>query len=200
MTDVLRDVPLATQHLPYDPNVWEVFKTEQEVTEAIHLAGRAALQRYELSELDTLHLILLKGGVFFGSRYASSMSAQSSTYHPKVAYVQTSRYPDGEEAGEPHIVGAFLERESVEGKCIEIVDDVRDEGDTFVLVHSLLEGLGVAEVHSTVLVEKDLGVPTKYPVTHSCFQAGGAWLAGAGMNNRGEEFRHLPYIIRKRGT
>lgn len=149
-------------------------------TMAAAIAARLGGQRLVL-------LAMMHGGVF-----AATELAKRLPFPFEFDYVHATRYRQA-------LAGGDLEwrvppTPALRGRAVLIVDDVLDRGITLAALIGRLEQLGVASLHSAVLIRKHLREPVARPaVDFVGLETDDHYLFGCGMDYRGF-WRGLPEV------
>lgn len=158
-----------------------------EVESAIdRLAG--ALTR-DLSRENPLLLCVMSGGIVFSGALLTRLP-----FRLQVDYVHASRYR-GELSGADlqwiHRPGTPLR-----DRCVLVLDDILDEGDTLAGIRDWCLEQGAARVVTAVLVDKqhDRRSPALPEADYTALYAGDRYLFGYGMDCR-EYWRNAPGIF-----
>lgn len=132
-------------------------------------------------------LAVMQGGVFTATELARRLS-----FPYEFDYVHLTRYGKALEGGA--IEWLVRPHAALRGRDVLIVDDIFDRGDTLCALQAELRALGVARVHTVVLVTKDLDQPQPRPaIDFVGMSVGDSYVFGCGMDYKGF-WRGLPAL------
>ncbi len=162
----------------------------QSVREAIERLGREISAR--LVETNPLVLVVMRGGVFFAGQLLPLLR-----FPLELDYVHASRYGK-------KITGGTLEWRSlppgaVRGRCVLVLDDILDEGETLAAIRSQLLEWEAGSCHLAVLAEKDTGRAKAVRPDFVGITVPNRYVFGCGLDVRGA-WRNLPEIYALKET
>ncbi len=154
------------------------------VCAAIERLGREISGR--LVDANPLVLVVMRGGVFFAGQLLPLLR-----FPLELDYVHASRY--GRE-----ITGGTLEWRSlppgaVRGRCVLVLDDILDEGETLAAIRAQLIEWEAASCHLAVLAEKNTGRTKAVKPDFVGLTVPNRYVFGCGLDVRGA-WRNLPEI------
>jgi hypoxanthine phosphoribosyltransferase len=135
-------------------------------------------------------VIILKGAFMFGADLIRALSRRGR--HPRIEFVRLESYGDAlQTSGTVSLRGP--PPAGIEGCHVLIVDDVLDSGLTLLEAKRLLEGWGVADVRTCVLVRKEGKQKVPLRADFVGFTIGDEFVVGYGIDCA-ENYRDLPYL------
>ncbi len=133
---------------------------------------------------DPLFVALLNGAAPFATDLMKTITKQAPDFHPELAWMMTSRYPDTEVPNDiTRIVMDIPEDVEVKNRDVVVIDDVLDMGETAKTVREHLLGMGARYVALAVLIEKDVNRTSGVQADYVGFRGDQGWLVGYGMND-----------------
>lgn len=130
-------------------------------------------------------VVVLNGGMTFASDLMRHLQGQF-----RVETLRVARYR-GETGGT--LTWLARPRESLAGSRVVLIDDIFDEGATLVAIEDWLQGEGVAELISCVLLEKDIDREHSRRPRFVGLTCPDAYVFGYGMDLR-DLYRNLDHI------
>jgi len=106
-------------------------------------------------------------------------------------YVHASRYGNTTSGGE--IVWKVEPRENVRGRCVLVLDDILDGGQTLAAIRDRVNSLGAAAFYCAVLTDKDIGRDKPIIPDFVGLKLPNRYVFGCGMDVSGA-WRNLPEI------
>ena len=106
-------------------------------------------------------------------------------------YLHATRYRDGTRGGQ--IEWAALPKKEVVGRCVLLLDDILDEGETLAAAKAKLLEMGAAEVFIAVLADKAIGRAKPVYADFFGLTLPNRYVFGMGMDAYGY-WRNLPAI------
>lgn len=174
---------------PNDPR--EVLRTAKRLFAAEQVAAAldamAAAISAQLGEQRLVLLAMMHGGVFTATELAKRLR-----FPFEFDYVHATRYGKALSGGE--LEWRVPPPPALKSRAVLIVDDVLDRGITLAALIGRLEQLGVASLHSAVLIRKHFREPVPRPaVDFVGLETDDHYLFGCGMDYRGF-WRGLPDV------
>jgi hypoxanthine phosphoribosyltransferase len=156
----------------------------EEVQAAVRRVSSEIEQR--LSRAYPLVLAVMGGAVVFAGQMLPLLR-----FPLDFDYIHASRY--GAATQGAHVDWRVTPPEGVKGRSVLVLDDILDGGDTMAAIRERLLGLGAAQFHCAVLVEKLL--ERKKPITADFvgLKIADRFVFGCGMDAKGF-WRNLPEI------
>jgi hypoxanthine phosphoribosyltransferase len=156
----------------------------EEVQAAVRRVASEIEQR--LSRAYPLVLAVMGGAVVFAGQMLPLLR-----FPLDFDYIHASRY--GAATQGAHVDWRVTPPEGVKGRSVLVLDDILDGGDTMAAIRERLLGLGAAQFHCAVLVEKLL--ERKKPITADFvgLKIADRFVFGCGMDAKGF-WRNLPEI------
>jgi hypoxanthine phosphoribosyltransferase len=146
---------------------------------------RAALDRMaaqigaRLASKNPVVLAVMHGGV-----YAAVDLSRRFDFPHELDYVHVTRYANGTTGGA--IEWRVEPGTRLAGRTVLVVDDVLDRGHTLRALHAALKRVGVATVHTAVLVVKNVANARGRPkVDYAGVEIEDRYVFGCGMDYRG---------------
>ena len=177
------DLPWALAPGQY---VESILATTQQVNDRTEEMASEIIERYK--GLDPYFIILMAGGIQFGSKLMFSVARQDPNFHPVVDYITISSYGSGTQAGELKLV-TNLRPETIENHLLEDrpvigIDDGLDLGNTAAYTQKHTLSYKARSFDLCVLVQKN-NPRTLFPsATMFGFESPqGKWLSGMGLDN-----------------
>jgi hypoxanthine phosphoribosyltransferase len=169
---------------------WKILKEAELVCDAdtvraaVERLGRGITQR--LSGENPLVLVVMRGGVFFAGQLLPHLR-----FPLELDYVHATRYG-------AHLSGRQLEwksfsPETVRGRCVLVLDDILDAGDTLAGIHKQVLESGASACHIAVLTEKDTGARKPIRPDFVGITLPNRYVFGCGLDVSGA-WRNLPEI------
>jgi hypoxanthine phosphoribosyltransferase len=155
-----------------------------EVSAALAMMAEQAGQL--LVRANPVVLAMMQGGA-----YAALELCRRFSFPYEFDYLHVTRYRGGLTGG--RIEWIAPPRPSLAGRCVLLVDDVLDRGDTLREAQAVLRATGVSELHTAVLVAKRIDRIRRPAVEIIGLQADDVYLFGCGMDYKGY-WRGLPAI------
>lgn len=177
---------------------------EEAVNGADCLYSRAAVERAidqlaeeltrDLSREDPLLLCVMNGGIVFSGALLTRLP-----FRLQVDYVHASRYRGELRGADLH----WIHRPGtpLKGRCVLVLDDILDEGDTLAGIRDWCLAQGAARVVTAVLVDKqhDRRCQALPKADYTALYAEDRYLFGYGMDCR-EYWRNAPGIFALRSA
>lgn len=117
--------------------------------------------------------------------------AMANTKH-RIAFIKTSSYGSGmESSGKLKVTG--LEKLDLRGKRVLVVDDILDTGNTMNTLVAMLKEMGVADLRSCVLMNKEERRVVDYHADFVGFEIANEFVVGYGLDFS-EDYRTLPEV------
>ena len=105
--------------------------------------------------------------------------------------IRLSRYGKATSGG--RIVWTVAPRENVRGRCVLVLDDILDGGETLAAIRDRVNSLGAAAFYSAVLTDKDIGRDKPIVPDFVGLKLPNRYVFGCGMDVSGA-WRNLPEI------
>ena len=156
----------------------------EQVRQAIdRVAVRLAL---ELQDTNPLVLAVMHGALPFAAALLERFA-----FPLELGYLHASRYAAATRGGELrwHATPDY----ALHGRCVLLVDDVFDRGETLAALVGWAAGAGAGHVTTAVLVDKEVSGARPMAVDHAALRCPDRYLFGCGMDFRGY-WRNLPAI------
>lgn len=147
--------------------------SQTQVESAIARVGQEVAQK--LASSNPIVLTVLNGGIIFAGKLLTHLD-----FPLELDSIQATRY-QGQTQGS-HIEWLLKPALPLRGRSVLIVDDVLDEGITLAEVAAYCRAEGAAEVHTAVLVDKDLGGEKPCQADFVGLKAPNRYLFGYGMD------------------
>jgi hypoxanthine phosphoribosyltransferase len=169
---------------------WKILNEAQLLCDA--QAVRSAIERLgrEISECllesNPLVLVVMRGGVFFAGQLLPLLR-----FPLELDYVHASRYGSGTAGG--NLEWRSLPPQAVRGRCVLVLDDILDAGETLAAIRAHLVACGAQSCHLAVLTEKDTGRPKPVKPDFVGIRLPNRYVFGCGLDVRGA-WRNLPEI------
>ena len=169
---------------------WKILNEAQllcdarEVRGAIERLGRAITER--LAERNPLVLVVMRGGLFFAGQLLPHLR-----FPLELDYVHASRYGRATEGG--RLEWKSLPPETVAGRCVLVLDDILDAGETLSAIRSQLLDWGAQSCHIAVLTDKDTGKEKPVRPDFVGITLPNRYVFGCGLDVSGA-WRNLPEI------
>ena len=163
-----------------------VLLTEEEVDKRINEVAAKISEDYAGKQV---HMIcILKGGVFFTCELAKRMTVPVS-----LDFMSVSSYGGGTvSSGVVRIVKDL--DESLEGKDVLIVEDIKDSARTLAYLIEVLKQRCPKSIHLCTLLDKpERRVKKQVKVDYTCFTIPDEFVVGYGLDYD-QKYRNLPYI------
>jgi hypoxanthine phosphoribosyltransferase len=153
--------------------------TEQQVDESITRVAQTISA--EFADKNPLVLVVMKGGMVFGSRLLLQLQ-----FPLELEYVHVSRYGKGLSGGADMLWKA-APPPSVAKRHVLVIDDILDEGVTLAAIVQACESQGAKSVRSAVLVDKqhDRKSDPDFRADYTCLQIPDRYIFGYGMDYKG---------------
>jgi hypoxanthine phosphoribosyltransferase len=155
-------------------------------------AVRAAIARLaaeitaSLKARYPLVLAVMGGSVFFAGHLLPRLR-----FPLEFDYIHASRY--GNTTSGREIVWKVEPRENVRGRCVLVLDDILDGGQTLAAIRDRVNSLGAAAFFSAVLTDKDIGRDKPIVPDFVGLKLPNRYVFGCGMDVSGA-WRNLPEI------
>ena len=142
---------------------------------------------------EVLAIPLLNGGMFF---FADLVRKLGCSIEDSTARLQA--YELGANAVQNQKVKISLELDLCRGRTVLLVDDICDSGRSLKALQEELKTIGVTEVKTVVLINREHEAQVFVPDWVGFRYPGPEWFVGYGMDDRGS-WRNLPeiYVIEK---
>lgn len=144
----------------------------------------------EIKESFDFDIILsaLTGAYMFTTDLSRAMA---SAKH-RIAFIKASSYGSGmESCGKLKVTG--LEKLDLKGKRILVVDDILDTGNTMITLVAMLKEMGVSDLRSCVLMNKEERRVVDYHADFVGFEIANEFVVGYGLDFN-EDYRTLPEV------
>ena len=163
----------------------------QTVRGAIERLAREITQR--LLDANPLVLVVMRGGVFFAGQLLPLLK-----FPLELDYVHASRY--GKETTGGILEWKSLPPQAVRDRCVLVLDDILDAGETLSAIRADLLARGAQSCHLAVLTEKDTGKTKPVRPDFVGIRLPNRYVFGCGLDVRGA-WRNLPeiYALREPG-
>lgn len=191
---------MSIEALPYG----KVLKTPEEVNDRIAEMATDAVLRYRGKKV--LFVTLLNGGVPFADKLMEEIAQQDPNFHPDQQYIRISRYGDKQttdqgteteeekqerlEAESKRIwLDLKSQKKAAASDTVVLVDDLIDEGGTFVLAYEEMVSYGAQSVEALVLGRKKKVEEVDMLIGKVSIEGVGfdnlpdVWLTGMGMDD-----------------
>lgn len=145
--NIIRDVEQVMAHA-------ELLYNEAQVEAA--LDRMAAEINAVLHDKDPVLLCLMLGAVVVTGKLMTRLS-----FPLRVEYVHASRYRGQTSGGE--LAWQHMPGELIRDRCVLVIDDILDEGITMANVVEACRQAGAGEIHTAVLVDKNISGEKKFP-------------------------------------
>src|SRR5712691_6809622 len=133
---------------------WKILESADrlcgEATVHAAIARLAAEITARLKNGNPLVLAVMGGSVFFAGHLLPRLR-----FPLEFDYIHASRYGKATSGGE--IVWTVEPGENVRGRCVLVLDDILDGGETLAAIRDRVRSLGAAAFYSAVLTDKDIG-------------------------------------------
>jgi hypoxanthine phosphoribosyltransferase len=156
----------------------------QTVRAAIKRLGREISER--LSESNPVVLVVMRGGVYFAGQLLPLLR-----FPLELDYVHASRY--GAQTSGGTLQWKSLPAHALEGRCVLVLDDILDAGETLAAIRAHLADCGAQSCHIAVLTEKDTGRSKPVKPDFVGIRLPNRYVFGCGLDVRGA-WRNLPEI------
>ncbi|MEX1197074.1 MAG: hypoxanthine-guanine phosphoribosyltransferase [Pseudohongiellaceae bacterium] len=170
----------------------ECLYSRAEVESAIDRLAEALTE--DLAGDNPLLLCVMNGGIVFSGALLTRLP-----FRLQLDYVHASRYRGALSGADLH----WIHRPGtpLEGRCVLVLDDILDEGDTLAGIRDWCLEQGAARVVTAVLVDKqhDRRCTALPEADHTALYAEDRYLFGYGMDCR-EYWRNAPGIFALRAT
>ena len=133
-----------------------------------------------------LVLAVMGGSVFFAGHLLPRLR-----FPLEFDYIHASRYGSTTSGGE--IVWKVEPRENVRGRCVLVLDDILDGGQTLAAIRDRVNSLGAAAFYCAVLTDKDIGRAKPIVPDFVGLKLPNRYVFGCGMDVSGA-WRNLPEI------
>ena len=152
--------------------------SQQQVERAIET--QAQIIEAQLGDKNPLVLVVMKGGLMFGSSLLLKLR-----FPLEVDYIHVTRYGMGLSGSE--LQWKVTPQESLDGRHVLIVDDILDEGLTLEAIMQACLSQGAASVASAVLVEKKHARKPNpdFHADFTCLEVPDRYVFGYGMDYKG---------------
>jgi len=175
---------------------WKILKSaellcdEAEVRTAI--ARLASEITAGLKDRYPLVLAVMGGSIFFAGNLLPRLR-----FPLEFDYIHASRY--GKATSGREIVWTVEPGENVRSRCVLVLDDILDGGETLAAIRDRVRSLGAAAFYSAVLTDKDIG--RKKPIVPDFIglKLPNRYVFGCGMDVSGA-WRNLPAIYAVKGS
>lgn len=138
-------------------------------------------------EFDVI-LSALTGAFMFTTDLCRAMA---NTKH-RIAFIKASSYGSGmESSGKLQVSG--LEKLDLQGKRVLVIDDILDTGNTMCTLVSMLKEIGVADLRTCVLMNKEERRTVDYHADFVGFEIANEFVVGYGLDFN-EDYRTLPEV------
>ena len=133
-----------------------------------------------------LVLAVMGGSIFFAGHLLPQLRFPIE-FDP----IQLSRYGKATSGG--RIVWTVAPRENVRGRCVLVLDDILDGGETLAAIRDRVNSLGASAFYSAVLTDKDIGRDKPIVPDFVGLKLPNRYVFGCGMDVSGA-WRNLPEI------
>ena len=175
---------------------WKILESADrlcdEATVRDAIARLAAQITARLKDHHPLVLAVMGGSIFFAGHLLPQLR-----FPIEFDYIHVSRYGNATSGG--RIVWTVAPRENVRGRCVLVLDDILDGGETLAAIRDRVNSLGAAAFYSAVLTDKDIG--RKKPIVPDFIglRLPNRYVFGCGMDVSGA-WRNLPGIYAVKGS
>ena len=133
-----------------------------------------------------LALAVMGGSIFFAGHLLPQLR-----FPIEFDTIQLSRYGKATSGG--RIVWTVAPRENVRGRCVLVLDDILDGGETLAAIRDRVNSLGAAAFYCAVLTDKDIGRDKPIIPDFVGLKLPNRYVFGCGMDVSGA-WRNLPEI------
>lgn len=165
--------------------------SEQQVHEAIIELGNDIGAR--IGDRNPVILTVMNGGLVFSGQLLMKI-----TFPLEIDYVHATRY--GDETVGHNLTWIAKPRTSLKGRCVLVVDDILDEGNTLLEIIQYCQNQGASEVLTAVLVDKkhNRKADQQFKADFTGLEVEDRFIFGYGMDYKGY-WRNAPGIFAVKG-
>ena len=158
---------------------------EEDVTKRIEEMGRQISEDYAGKQV---HLIcILKGGVFFACELAKQITVPVS-----IDFMSVGSYGDGTSSSGIVKIAKDLD-ETLEGKEVQVVEDIIDSGRTLSYLLEVLRKREPKSMRLCTLLDKPSRRVREVKVDYIGYKIPDEFVVGYGLDYK-QKYRNLPYI------
>jgi hypoxanthine phosphoribosyltransferase len=169
---------------------WKILNEAQLLCDARTVQASIERLAHEISERLSgrypLLLVVMRGGVFFAGQLLPLLR-----FPLELDYVHASRYGDTTTGGT--LQWKSLPPESVRGRCVLVLDDIIDAGETLAAIRDYLLDCGAESCHIAVLTDKATGKAKPVNADFVGIRLPDRYVFGCGLDVSGA-WRNLPEI------
>ncbi len=175
---------------------WKILKSAELLCDEAEV--RAAIARLaseitaSLKDRYPLVLAVMGGSIFFAGNLLPQLR-----FPLEFDTIHASRYGKATSGGE--IVWTVEPGENVRSRCVVVLDDILDGGETLAAIRDRVRSLGAAEFYSAVLTDKDIGRNKPIVPDFIGLRLPNRYVFGCGMDVSGA-WRNLPAIYAVKGS
>ncbi len=175
---------------------WKILKSAELLCDEAEV--RAAIARLaseitaSLKDRYPLVLAVMGGSIFFAGNLLPQLR-----FPLEFDTIHASRYGKATSGGE--IVWTVEPGENVRSRCVVVLDDILDGGETLAAIRDRVRSLGAAEFYSAVLIDKDIGRNKPIVPDFIGLRLPNRYVFGCGMDVSGA-WRNLPAIYAVKGS
>jgi hypoxanthine phosphoribosyltransferase len=176
---------------------WKVLNEAELLCDAQAVRGAIVRLGKEISEKladrNPLVLVVMRGGVFFAGQLLPLLR-----FPLELDYVHASRY--GNETSGGRIEWKSFPPDTVRGRCVLVLDDILDAGDTLAAIRAHVVASGAESCHLAVLTEKNTGRQKPVRPDFLGLLLPNRYVFGCGLDVSGA-WRNLPeiYALKEHG-
>lgn len=124
--------------------------------------------------------------------FTTDLCRAMANFKHRIAFIKASSYGSGmESSGKLKISG--LEKLDLKGKRVLVVDDILDTGRTMCTLVSMLKEMGVSDLRTCVLMNKEERRTVDYHADYVGFEIANEFVVGYGLDFD-EDYRTLPEV------
>jgi len=151
-----------------------------------------------LSPEDIIVLVVMNGGKYFSDFLFQETSLGKYDMF-KIYYITASSYENNKKLPRDEIKLDFSGVPDLEKKCVLVVDDIYDSGNTLKAINAELENRKVKNVENVVLINRIGHHKHHVPILAYALQVTtDDYLVGYGLDYNGA-YRDLPYVASVKG-
>ena len=168
-----------------EKDVKEILISEEEIMNKCEAIGRAVSNDYK--DEDLVVVGILKGSIMFISDLMKKISIPV-----ELDFMAVSSY--GKEATSSGVVRILKDLDTdIEGKCLLIVEDIIDTGNTLAYLTDYLKARKAKRVDIACLLDKKVSRKADIDIKYVGFDCPDEFIIGYGIDYA-EHYRNLPYI------